>query len=317
PKVEYRRVQILVKNIKIKNGGLALEKQSERPAFTDRFDDNHIILSEITGLIKNFSFSKDTLAANVFLSAKERNGFIIKKIAADFKFTPRLMEFKNLDIVTNKSHLRNYYAMHFNSFQNDMPDFVHAVGVEGNFENSELSTDDLAFFAPEVKPWNEVFFLSGNAKGTLDNFSARKMVIRSGENNYLNGDVSLRGLPDIGVTFIDFRSRELRTTYNELVRFIPSLRDIDNPRLSALGNIKFTGSYTGFIRDFVAYGTLTTNIGTLKSDLHMKVPEKGKRRTMEKYRLIIFSSANLSAIAISGTSLLAEASMVPALMQMM
>ena len=45
-----------------------------------------------------------------------------------------------------------------------------------------------------------------------------------------------------------------------------------NPNLGALGNIKFKGSYTGFIRDFVTYGTLSTDIGSLQTDLHMRFP---------------------------------------------
>ncbi|MEO6220545.1 MAG: translocation/assembly module TamB domain-containing protein [Ginsengibacter sp.] len=268
--------RLLVKNIKITNGSFASERQSTRPAFTDKFDDKHIVLSDVNAFIKNFGFIKDTLTANILISAKERKGFTIKKIAADFKFTPELMEFNNLDLITNKSHLKNYFAMRFNSFQDDMQDFIHLVNVEGHFENSELNSDDLAFFAPETNTWNKVFSLNGIAKGTIDNFSARKMIIRAGENNYLDGDISLRGLPDINNAFIDFRSREMRTTYSELSEFIPSLKAIDNPRLSAFGRITFTGSYTGFIRDFVTYGTLTTDIGTLQTDLHMQVPKQGK-----------------------------------------
>src|SRR5664279_4382987 len=44
----------------------------------------------------------------------------------------------------------------------------------------------------------------------------------------------------------------------------------------SFGNIKFSGSYTGFIRDFVTYGTLSTDIGTLQTDVQMKVPVEGK-----------------------------------------
>ena len=153
-----------------------------------------------------------------------------------------------------------------------MQDFVHAVTVEGHFENSELNSDDLAFFAPEAATWKETFSLTGNAKGTIDNLSAKKMIIKAGPKNYLDGDISLRGLPDIDETFIDFRSRDLLTNYTELARLIPALKNITNPRLSALGKIKFTGSYTGFIRDFVTYGTLSTDIGSLQTDLQMRFP---------------------------------------------
>ncbi len=267
---------LFIKNINIKNGAFALEKQSDRPALTDRFDNEHLVLSELNGTIKNFTFLQDTLMAKVYVSGQERTGFAIKSLTTDFKFTPHLMEFKNLDLYTNKSHLTNYYAMRYNSFRDDMGDFVHTVNVEGHFEKSELNSDDLAFFAPEAKTWKQVFHLDGNAKGTIDNFTARKMIISAGDKNYLDGDISLRGLPDIGDAFIDFRSREMRTTYGELAKLIPTLRTIDNPRLSAFGNINFIGSYTGFIRDFVAYGTLVTNIGTLQLDLHMQVPQNTK-----------------------------------------
>ncbi len=268
--------QLSVKNIHIKNGGFAFEKQTVRTPFPNRFDDSHIVLSEVNGDFKNLQFVKDTLNANVQLTAKDRSGFIIKKLAADFKFTPAIMEFNHLDLITNKSHLRNYYAMGYNNFNADMQDFIHLVKIEGHFENSEVSSDDIAYFAPEAATWKEVFSLNGDAKGTIDNLTAKKMIIKAGPANYLDGDISLRGLPDIDQTFIDFRSRELRTNYNELARLIPSLRDITNPNLSAFGNIKFIGSYTGFIRDFVTFGTLQTDIGTLKSDLQMKIPVIGK-----------------------------------------
>ena len=268
--------RLSVNKIQITNGGLAIEHQTERPIYTDKFDDQHVIISNINGTLRNLNFIKDTLTANVELSAKDRSDLVIKKLSTDFKFTPTIMEFNKLDLITNRSHLTDYYSMRYKNFNHDMGNFIHAVTVEGHFQNSELSSDDLAFFAPEASTWKEDFLLNGTAKGTIDNLSAKKIIIKAGANNYFDGEINLRGLPDIDETFIDFRSRDMRTNYNELARLIPALKPITNPNLSAFGNIKFVGSYTGFIRDFVTYGTLTTDIGTLQTDLQMKVPEKGK-----------------------------------------
>ncbi|MEP6950214.1 MAG: translocation/assembly module TamB domain-containing protein [Ginsengibacter sp.] len=268
--------RVSVNEIQINDGGIAIEKQAERPVYSNRFDDKHIILSKLNGTFKNFLFLKDTLYTNAQLSAVERSGFIIKKLTANCRFTPKLLELDKLNLITNKSHLTNYYSMKYDNFNDDMQDFVHAVTVEGHFENSELNSDDLAFFAPDAATWKEIFSLNGNVKGTIDNLSAKKIIIKAGAHNYLDGEITLRGLPDIDETFIDFRSRNLVTNYTELARLIPSLRDMTNPNLSALGNIKFTGSYTGFIRDFVTYGTLSTDIGSLKTDLQMSFPPGGK-----------------------------------------
>ncbi len=267
---------VSVKNISLKNGGLAFEREGISKVLANEFDERHIVISNLGGNIKNFEFIKDTLKANVSVSAKDRSGFVIKKLSTDYKFTPKIMEFKNLDLVTSKSRLRNYYAMHYNSFNEDMQDFIHSVTMEGEFENSELSSDDLAYFAPETRYWNTVFSLTGMAKGKVDNLSAQKMIIRAGADNYLEGDISLRGLPEIDETFIDFRSKLLKTNYKELSRLIPDLKGITNPDLSALGNIQFIGSYTGYTRDFVTFGSLQTDLGLLQTDLHMQIPAKGK-----------------------------------------
>lgn len=268
--------KLSVDKIEINNGGLAIDKQTDRPVYTNRFDDQHIFVSSLNGTLKNLNFTDDTLQAGLQLSAKERSGLVIKKLSADFKFSPKLMEFNQLDLITNRSHLTNYYAMRYNNFNSDMQNFIHDVKVEGDFQKSEVSSDDLAFFAPETKTWKENFLLSGNAKGTIDNLIAKNISIKAGANNYLSGEISLRGLPDINETFIDFRANEFKTNYNELARLIPELKTISNPNLSAFGNINFKGSYTGFLRDFVTYGTLQTDIGTLQTDLQMKVPEIGK-----------------------------------------
>ena len=48
--------RISVNKIQITDGGLAIEKQTDRPVYTDRFDDQHIIISNLNGTLKNIRF---------------------------------------------------------------------------------------------------------------------------------------------------------------------------------------------------------------------------------------------------------------------
>jgi hypothetical protein len=260
-----------VGSIAINNGMFVNEVETERLPFTDRFDGQHIRFSNITGVLKNVNFIKDTLSGQLLLGTKERSGFEVKKLQAFVKFTPDKMEFNNLDLITNKSRLGNYYVMNYNSFSKDMGNFIHDVTLEANFESSVLNTDDLAFFAPEVKTWKRIFNLEGNAKGTIDNLTTKKMLIKSG-NSFVDGDVSLRGLPDINNTFIDFNANDLQTNITDLSSIVPSLKTITKPQLSKLGNISYKGKFTGFINDFVAYGTVQTKLGIVMGDINMKLP---------------------------------------------
>ena len=265
---------ISIKNIKIKDGGFAIEREKGRAPYLNMFDDAHIVASSLNGTFKNVLLAKDTITANINIAVKDRSGFEIKKLATAYKFTPREMEFKDLDLITNRSHIKNYYVMRYNNFNKDFANFEQAVTLEANFTGSEINSDDISFFAPSLRTWNRNFFVNGNVSGTIDNLSARNMLVTS-NNNYFNGDIAIRGLPYTNETFMDLRANELRTTYSELATIIPSLRKVTNPNLSALGNIHFKGTFTGFFNDFVTYGTLNTNLGTLVTDLHMQFPVSG------------------------------------------
>ena len=263
-----------VKNIHLQNSVFNSDNQTDRPAYTDHFDGLHLSFGSIAGDIENIHFEKDTLTSNVKLSSKERSGFEVKKMQAQMKFTPELLEFKQLDLITNRSRLGNYYSMKYKNFTDDMNSFLHNVTLYGNFDNCTLNSDDLAFFAPELKNWKRTFSVKGTAQGTIDNLTATKMLIKSG-NTIIDGDIIFSGLPDIDNTFIDFKSRNLQTNYTDVTAIVPSLKQITYPQLSKLGNIHYKGNFTGFLNDFVAYGTVNTNLGTATADINMKLP-KGK-----------------------------------------
>lgn len=262
---------IRVKNIGLNDGGFQNEKETERAPFTDKFDGQHILFTAINGNLKNVLFAKDTLTADVHLATKEKCGFEVKRLEANMKFTPDIMEFNKLQLVTDKSRLGSYYSMSYEDFNDDMSDFIHSVRLHGKFENSVVHSDDIAFFAPELKDWKRSFEITGSAKGTIDNLVTKNMLIQSG-NTTVDGDIALKGLPDINNTFIDFKSNDLITNYNDLVTLIPQLKNVTQPKLNRLGNIRFKGNYTGFINDFVTYGSISTNLGNLVADVNMKLP---------------------------------------------
>ncbi len=264
--------QIQLNKLQIQGGTFKSDKQTDEQPYTDRFDGKHLNFSAINGTMKNLLFLNDTLTVIIDLSTKERSGLTVKKLAADMKLTPELMEFKNLDLVTEKSRLRNYYAMRYNAFSDDFGNFLNNVTLEANFKESNINSDDLAYFAPALKTWKRGFTIEGNVKGPLDNFSAKDMKIRTGS-TYLEGRIAMRGLPDINSTFIDFESKQLNTNYSDLIAIIPSLKTVQKPAIYKLGNINFRGNFTGFIRDFVAYGNFNTSLGTIAADINMKVPE--------------------------------------------
>jgi phage baseplate assembly protein gpV len=85
----------------------------------------------------------------------------------------------------------------------------------------------------------------------------------------------MTGLPNINQTFIDFKANVFRITYNDAVSILPAIKRISNPDLKKLQYLSFIGNFTGFINDFVTFGTIQTNLGTITTDINMKLP-RGK-----------------------------------------
>lgn len=264
----------LIRNLVIEDGTFKSDRKGLAPTVA-HFDPQHILFQNINGTIKDFKLAGDTLRAALNLKTKERSGLEVQTLTAAFRMHPELMEFSHLKLKTGKSVLTDYLAMKYKSMD-DLNDFIHAVTLEAHFKNSTISSDDIAFFAPQVASWRRNVQISGAVKGTIDALSGESVALQMGRNTSFFGDFNLVGLPDINTTFIHVRANDLKTSYTDAVTFIPALKKTTMPNLAALGNVRFNGSYTGFISDFVTYGTLQTSLGTLVTDINMKFPAGGE-----------------------------------------
>ena len=265
---------INVKAISLNDGSLMLDKYTERNPLPNQFDGQHIQFSSINGSLKDITFVNDTLRVNADLTAAERSGLLIKKLKSQVKFTPEIMEFNQLDLQTNNSKLGPYYAMRYKAFTNDFSNFLTDVELMANIRNSTLYTDDLSFFAPGLKNMKRVLSLNGNAKGSVADFTLSNANIVSG-NTRIVGDVTMKGLPDIENTYIQFNSKNSQTTYEEIAAIAPGIRKASGVSLKDIGHVNFVGNFSGFIRDFNIVGNANTSLGRITTDLNLKLPPNG------------------------------------------
>jgi hypothetical protein len=267
-------MRVRVGSITIKNGNLFLDSDSDKPL--SWFDGSHIRLSKLNASLRNLSIVKDTLRANIDLSVRDRSGIEIKKLKADFRFTPQIMELAKMDLQTNKSRLTNYYAMKFKDFNKDFGDYESKVVMEAHFTNAKIYSDDIAFFAPELRNWKKETVLSGNFQGTVNDFTVRNLSARIGATTNVTGTLAMKGVSDINTARISLNKGSLRTNYYDLGVFVPALKDIKSPNLAALGTIIYNGNFNGTIYNFVTAGNFSTQLGGLTTNVSLQIPRKGE-----------------------------------------
>lgn len=263
--------QVVIDAFQLHDGEFRSDRKTERAAYAT-FDGAHVHFHGISGEFSNLKLVNDSLTGRFSLQTKERSGFAVKNLSADIHWHPEAMEFRNMDLQTERSHLKDYFVMRYSSFD-DMGDFMSKVRMEGNFKNAVIHSDDIAFFAPQLATWKKRIEVNGLVKGSVDDLNGSNLVIEAGRDTYLKGDISIAGLSDINKTYIDFEAENFRTTYTDALSFVPQLKSITQPNLRLLEYLRFRGNFTGFVTDFVTYGTIETKLGNIVTDLNMKLPE--------------------------------------------
>ena len=256
-------------HLKISNGRFRQDKDNLIPTVA-YFDASHIDFKNIDADVLSLRFANDTLQGNIDLSGIERSGFAIKKLKTALTLSPKAFVFDKLALQTAKSQLSDYFSMRLSGA--GLADFIHAVTLDAGFKNASISSDDLAFFIPAAKGWKKTIKINGKVEGTVDGLASEKLELWLGANTYVNGNVSIVGLPNINKTLLNIEARELRTTYGDAVGFFPGLAKLSSPNVRALSYLRFKGTFTGFVNDFVSYGTIQTALGTLTTDINMKLP---------------------------------------------
>ena len=242
-----------------------------RPAISNEFDPSHLGISTINLDAGNIWIKGDTLHGNIkHLSAKERCGLDVKELRAKVTVSPVASICEDLYLETNNSVLQDYYAMRYHRFP-DFNNYITNVRMEAHFKKSQIDSRDIAYFAPVLREYPTLLNISGEIKGSVFDIEGKNLFLSDGRST-VKGDLRMTGLPDIEMTFIDFSNGELITTGEGIIKYAPGLRNDPNIALEKLSYVYFKGNYKGYIESFAANGILSTNLGTITSDIKLNIP---------------------------------------------
>jgi hypothetical protein len=234
-------------------------------------DVNHINL-----VITDLHPDGDTINAKIkSLSAIERSGFTVLALSGDFQVSSAFLKAHNLKIITNHSNLDLSFDFLYNEW-NDYSDFLTKVRIQANISPTVFDLQDIGAFAPVLYSMKDRFTLEGKIKGTVANFHARNFRFGFGKNTTFFGNISANGLPDVEETFVDLDIKSLTTTQSDIASFmIPAeTKTVPLPEfLKNAGILNLKGNFTGFYNDFVANARLTSEIGSVTTNLSLKKPK--------------------------------------------
>ncbi len=215
--------------------------------------------------------NKDTLSAEIkSLNAVEHSGLILTDLNTSITASKKgayLPEF-NLKLPNSLLQLEDI-SVKFDSLA-DLKKLIDKVRLNAPINSSHVMLSDLRAFVPEFKNMHDIATIKGLISGRISSLRFQKMEIRYGKTFLLNADLDINGLPSIDEAFIYAKINELHVEKNDLQDFISDLTNkpfLLPKELNKLGLVKYKGNISGFLSNLVAYGNLSTNLGSVSTDI--------------------------------------------------
>lgn len=207
------------------------------------------------------------------LSCKEQTGFIVDHFSSKTSICRNHFIFEDAAIHTPYSSIKgnriNFYFSDYTDFQ--ISNLYTNVQLDISIDESRVNFSDLSYFAEVFTGSSQNFLFSGDVKGELNNLSGKKLDIRFGDYSAITGEIELDGLPKIKETFIYAKFNSVETNFDDVAQLdLPGKKFSVPVIFKKMGLITYSGRFTGFINDFVAYGSIHSDLGLIKTDILIK-----------------------------------------------
>ena len=299
PQTSANRWNLKVKGFDINNSQLNYHIE-DKPFASRGMDYNNITLSDFNLGISDINVIGDEFKADIgnmslkvhsqqnvshFPNVKQISniGFALNNLSLKLKITPQLITAKDFKIETPGSNIEMNIQGKYAEYA-DFNDFINKVAVLVNFKQSKLNLNEVGYFLPAMYGMNDIVKISGDIGGKVNNLSSKFFSIKYGKSTEYKGYFSIKGLPVIEKSYINFYSDKFSISKADIENFVLPLSSdkskallskiIVPEYLTVLGDLKIRGEFSGYYNDFIANFVVASDIGRLKGDLSLKVSKR-------------------------------------------
>ncbi|WP_439183722.1 translocation/assembly module TamB domain-containing protein [Carboxylicivirga taeanensis] len=248
-------------NLEVKKGVFHYRDDTTRAGYS--LTDANLLLHDI---YKDSLWHVDIRDLNV----KHSKGSCVDKVEARLAFSDSAIFMSQAKIQSGNSSLHvDSLALELNRGKKGLEQIGHFYA---NIHKSDFSAADIVKLSPLKRAAD--IGLSGVVYGTVDNIKGRNVKLYFGPHSRVVSDFDISGLPNVDETFLYIGVNQLRTTPADLEQLFSHVQGqaLKLPEaLNSLHEINYSGNFTGFLTDLVAYGKFTTVLGQINTDIGLKI----------------------------------------------
>jgi len=260
--------------------------------------------------ISDFSNTADSTEFKINNSTLNYNNHIyVNQLSANVVVTKTKIDVKSLNLKSNKSDINNLNLLMQVDENGTM--FSRDMNFDLQLSKSGINLSELSELIPSLNEMDEYIEVSGRIYGNLNDLKGKDLTFRTGEITNATFDFYANGIEDIETMYLFLDLKQLETTINDIAGF----NVVRNGKKIHLqipesfynsGLLSFKGNFSGFLSDFVTYGTLQSRMGIIRTDVSV-IPKKngvfsynGKVSTTDFNLGRLLNTQNLGNITFSG-----------------
>lgn len=233
PKKKRDMPLISVNEVALNNVNFVLDMQ-DKPYLARGMDYSHLEIRQINLELRNFSNPNNHLVAEIVsLSAQEKSGFVLDKLAGKADVSGDSVHVADLRILTPKTKAElPYFTLQTGRYGNFL-NFVDSVAFRAKLNPSVVSMEDIVYFAPALWGMDQEVYITAEVSKRIKDLLVSDLHLETGENTVLKGTMRLPDFRNLKAEILDERIDYLQTSVNDLRTF--RLPDKDGrPRFLAL-----------------------------------------------------------------------------------
>ncbi len=254
------------------------ERTSRNGEFPNSLDVADMELTDLNLKFTDLRYSNDfDISLEVkYLTVEDQRGFSINEMSVDtLMINSRGIDFKNFKLQTNNTEINNDLSFTYNEFS-DFRKLANRVFFKVNFDEAKIGIGDLTYFLKDLNK-NKFFInnkgrqivLDGKYYGRLNKLSGRNVKLYFNRDLQLEGSFDSRNISDGNNALINLKVQRLTTNINFLEELIPGFKTPNN--FEKIGDFNFSGRFDGYFKDFVAFGSLNTELGRAELDMRLDI----------------------------------------------
>lgn len=242
------------------------------PATPGKFNAKHVDVRDLSAKISLKALRKDSIHAQIKkLSLTEGSGFSLDRLSLSVVGNSDSIHVKDFKIALPQTDLRISEAkVDLTEVDSTASNFIDKADLSLRIAPSHVRLQDLSAFVPAFRNFTDSIEIYAQADGHINHFGLKNLTLRYGKKMLLVGKMDLKGITHPQEAYVYGQVSKMYITtvgLNDLLNnFSKDRVQLPSPFVK-LGTINFSGEISGFFDNLVAYGKLSTAVGSLQTDL--------------------------------------------------